>query len=55
MSAPLYIQAAGLASDDNALRSDLTWLNNRNIISINLSTWPLSQEEIERALHSAKS
>lgn len=53
--APMYIQAAGLVSADNILRSDLTWLNNRNIININLSTWPLSQEEIEHALHTAKS
>lgn len=54
ISAPLPIYAAGLVSGDNALRSDLAWLNNSNIISINLSTWPLSQEEIVRALSAAK-
>lgn len=50
----LPAQAAGIVPADNQLRSDLTWLNNQNIIALSLSTWPLSQQEIERALAGAK-
>ncbi|OAT26286.1 putative K30 capsule biosynthesis protein [Buttiauxella ferragutiae ATCC 51602] len=46
--------AAGLVSNDAQLRSDLTWLADRDVIHINLSTWPLSQEEITRTISQAK-
>lgn len=42
--------AAGLVANDRALRDDLTWLSGRKLIRLNLSTWPLSQDEIQRAL-----
>lgn len=48
------IFAAGLLINDNDLRSDLAWLSDRGVIRLNLSTWPLSQEEIDRALRMAK-
>lgn len=46
--------AAGLVTGDARLRSDLAWLNDRAVIQLNLSTWPLSQEEITLALADAK-
>ncbi|CDL56133.1 FIG00732100: hypothetical protein [Klebsiella pneumoniae] len=46
--------AAGLVVNDNDLRNDLAWLSDRGIIHLSLSTWPLSQEEIARALKKAK-
>lgn len=45
---------AGLVQNDSQLRSDLTWLSDRAVINLSLSTWPMSQEEIERALQNAK-
>jgi hypothetical protein len=45
---------AGLLINDAQLRSDLAWLADRDIIQLNLSTWPLSQEEVSRALSNAK-
>lgn len=42
--------AAGLVVNDNDLRNDLAWLSDRGVIHLSLSTWPLSQEEIVRAL-----
>ncbi|HBQ7654371.1 capsule assembly Wzi family protein [Klebsiella sp. CN_Kp105] len=46
--------AAGLVVNDNDLRNDLAWLSDRGVIHLSLSTWPLSQEEISRALKKAK-
>ena len=46
--------ASGLLLPDEALREDLQWLSNRQVIQVNLSTWPLSQEEITRVLAAAK-
>ena len=46
--------AAGLVVNDNDLRNDLAWLSDRGVIHLSLSTWPLSQEEIARALNKAK-
>lgn len=40
--------------NDNDLRNDLAWLSDRGVIHLSLSTWPLSQEEIARALKKAK-
>jgi len=42
--------AAGLISPDMDLRQDLAWLSDRGVIDISLSTWPMSQEEIESSL-----
>lgn len=53
-SGPWHVYAGGMVLSDNQLRSDLTWLNNNNIIAINLSTWPLSQDDIAWALARAK-
>ncbi|WP_140920549.1 capsule assembly Wzi family protein [Limnobaculum xujianqingii] len=47
--------SAGLIAPDNDLRNDLAWLSDRGVINISLSTWPLSQEEIERTVSLAKS
>ncbi|PWC15448.1 capsule assembly Wzi family protein [Brenneria roseae subsp. roseae] len=46
-------QAAGLITPDSTLRNDLAWLVDRGVIQTSLSTWPLSQEEIESALAQA--
>lgn len=46
--------AAGLMQPDAQLRSDLAWLTDRGVINLSLSTWPLSQDEIERVLGAAK-
>ncbi|MBW7982122.1 capsule assembly Wzi family protein [Enterobacillus tribolii] len=48
------VSAAGLIAPDNDLRNDLAWLSDRGVISVSLSTWPLSQEEIERVVSQAK-
>lgn len=45
--------AAGLVLPDNDLRSDLSWLADRGVIQLSLSTWPLSQDAIEEALDHA--
>lgn len=47
-------QSAGLIAPDNTLRNDLAWLSDRGVINVSLSTWPLSQEEIESVLSQAK-
>lgn len=46
--------ASGLVISDNDLRNDLAWLSDRGVINVSLSTWPLSQEEIDIALTKAK-
>lgn len=35
------------------LKSDLDWLNTQGVTQISTSTWPLTANEIERALQSA--
>ena len=45
---PLYAQ--GIVFNDEQLRQDLNWLNQQGVIQISTSTWPLSADEIERAL-----
>lgn len=52
-----YINSAdaGLLVNDAQLRSDLAWLDARGVLTINLSTWPLSQREVERTLFGATS
>lgn len=46
--------ASGLLLPDSALRDDLAWLAERGVIHLSLSTWPLSQEEVERGLKGAR-
>lgn len=46
--------AGGLVMPDNDLRNDLAWLSDRGVINVSLSTWPLSQEEINAVLAKAK-
>lgn len=45
--------AAGLIAPDHTLRQDLAWLSDRGVITLSLSTWPMSQEEIQVSLSSA--
>lgn len=52
LSAPLA-EAKQLIPTDTRLHEDLNWLVNRNIIQVNLSTWPLSTDEIKHALDNA--
>lgn len=46
--------AQGLVLNDQNLRTDLNWLNQQGVIQISTSTWPLSGDEIQRALSQAK-
>ncbi len=46
--------AQGLVLNDAKLRTDLNWLNQQGVIQISTSTWPLSGDEIQRALSQAK-
>ncbi|RKG55810.1 capsule assembly Wzi family protein [Acinetobacter cumulans] len=50
--APVWAQ--GLVLNDESLRTDLNWLNQQGVIQISTSTWPLSGDEVQRALASAK-
>lgn len=46
--------AQGLVLNDANLRTDLNWLNQQGVIQISTSTWPLSGDEIQRALSNAQ-
>ncbi len=46
--------AAGLIAPDLDLRQDLAWLSDRGVINLSLSTWPMSQEEVESSLANAR-
>ncbi|WFP96876.1 capsule assembly Wzi family protein [Acinetobacter sp. ANC 7201] len=46
--------AQGIVLNDEELRTDLNWLDQQGVIQISTSTWPLSGDEIERALNHAK-
>lgn len=48
------IFAQGIVQNDENLRTDLNWLNQQGVIQISTSTWPLSGDEIQRALSQAK-
>lgn len=50
----LPVLAQGLVLNDENLRTDLNWLNQQGVIQISTSTWPLSGDEIQRALTQAK-
>ncbi|MFI8418392.1 capsule assembly Wzi family protein [Serratia sp. NPDC078593] len=53
-SCALSGHASGLITPDNDLRNDLAWLSDRGVINVSLSTWPLSQEEINSVMSQAK-
>lgn len=38
--------SAGLLMPDEALRTDLTWLTSRHALTLDLTTWPLSEEAV---------
>ena len=46
--------AQGIVVNNEDLRSDLNWLNQQGVIQISTSTWPMSGDEIQRALSQAK-
>ncbi len=46
--------AQGLVLNNDDLRTDLNWLNQQGVINISTSTWPLSGDEIQRALSQTK-
>lgn len=46
--------AQGIVLNDQNLRTDLNWLNQQGVIQIGTSTWPMSGDEIQRALSQAK-
>ncbi len=48
------IFAQGLVLNDENLRTDLNWLNQQGVIQISTSTWPMSGDEIQRALAAAQ-
>lgn len=52
LSLPAFAQ--GLVLNDEHLRTDLNWLNQQGVIQISTSTWPMSGDEIQRALSQAK-
>lgn len=45
--------AQGIVLNNEDLRTDLNWLNQQGVIQISTSTWPLSGDEIQRALSNA--
>lgn len=50
----LPVTAQGVILNNENLRTDLNWLNHQGVIQISTSTWPLSGDEIQRALSAAK-
>ena len=52
MSLPALAQ--GIVLNNESLRTDLNWLNQQGVIQISTSTWPMSGNEIQRALSQAK-
>jgi hypothetical protein len=48
------LHAQGIILNDENLRNDLNWLTQQGVIQISTSTWPMSGDEIRRALSQAK-
>jgi len=46
--------AQGIVLNDQNLRTDLNWLNQQGVIQVSTSTWPMSSDEIQRALSQAQ-
>lgn len=53
-SLALPVAAQGIVLNNEDLRTDLNWLNQQGVIQISTSTWPLSGDEIQRALSNPK-
>ncbi|WP_111858735.1 capsule assembly Wzi family protein [Acinetobacter sp. CFCC 10889] len=51
LSLPVFAQ--GLVLNNEDIRTDLNWLNQQGVIQISTSTWPMSGDEIQRALSAA--
>ena len=51
-SLPVFAQ--GLVLNNQDLRTDLNWLTQQGVIQLSTSTWPMSGDEIQRALAEAK-
>lgn len=52
LSLPIFAQ--GLVLNNEDIRTDLNWLNQQGVIQISTSTWPMSGDEIQRALLAAR-
>lgn len=52
MSLPVLAQ--GIVLNNQDIRTDLNWLNQQGVIQISTSTWPMSGDEVQRALSQAK-
>lgn len=46
--------AQGIVLNEQNLRTDLNWLNQQGVIQVSTSTWPMSGDEIQRALSQAQ-
>ena len=46
--------AQGIVLNEQNLLTDLNWLNQQGVIQISTSTWPMSGDEIQRAVSQAK-
>ena len=52
-SASMLASAQNLYMNDLKLKADLDWLNTQEVTQISTSTWPLTANEIKRALNTA--
>src|SRR5690606_39779069 len=52
-SVSMLASAQNLNMNELKLKADLDWLNSQGVAQISTSTWPLTANEIKRALHSA--
>ena len=50
----MLTSAQNLHMNDLKLKADLDWLNTQGVVQISTSTWPLTANEIERGLASAR-
>ena len=52
-SVSMLASAQNLYMNDLKLKADLDWLNTQGVAQISTSTWPLTANEIKRALNTA--
>ena len=52
-SVSMLASAQNLYMNDLKLKADLDWLNTQGVVQISTSTWPLTANEIKRALNTA--
>ena len=50
----MLTSAQNLYMNDLKLKADLDWLHNQGVVQISTSTWPLTANEIKRALNTAQ-